>query len=102
MLARTDSSETTLFYSNLVGAVVMLPVLPFVWTTPTDPLVIVLMVAVGAHRRLRALPADPGPPVAPASVLSPFIYTQIVWATRSATWCSATCRTAGPSPAPRS
>ena len=34
MLARTDSSETTLFYANLFGAVVMLPVLPFVWTTP--------------------------------------------------------------------
>ena len=34
MLSRNDSSETTLFYSNLVGAVAMLPVLPFVWTTP--------------------------------------------------------------------
>ena len=80
MLSRTDSSETTLFYSNMLGALVMLPVLPFVWTAPSGWLDVVLMVALGAfgagghflsilaHRR------------APASVLSPFIYTQIVWA----------------------
>ena len=81
MLSRTDSSETTLFYANLFGFVVMVPVLPFVWTPPPSWLDVVLMLAVGvfgagghfllilAHRR------------APASVLSPFIYTQIVWAT---------------------
>jgi drug/metabolite transporter (DMT)-like permease len=81
MLSRTDSSETTLFYGNMFGAAVMAPVLPFVWTTPDTWLDVALMLATGAlgtgghfllilaHRR------------APASVLSPFIYTQIVWAT---------------------
>jgi drug/metabolite transporter (DMT)-like permease len=81
MLSTADSSETTLFYANLFGAVVMLPILPFIWTPPPHWLDYVLMVAVGcfgagghfllilAHRN------------APASVLSPFIYTQIVWAT---------------------
>jgi drug/metabolite transporter (DMT)-like permease len=81
MLSTTDSSQTTLFYANLFGFVVMVPVLPFVWTTPPSWIDWVLMVAVGifgagghfllilAHRN------------APASVLSPFIYTQIVWAT---------------------
>jgi drug/metabolite transporter (DMT)-like permease len=80
MLSRVDSSETTLFYANLFGCVVMAPVLPFVWTTPPTWLDVALMPALGvlgagghfllilAHRR------------APASVLSPFIYTQIVWA----------------------
>src|SRR5262245_12199888 len=48
ILARTDSNETTLFYSNVVGALALLPVVPFVWTTPSDPLVIALMVASGA------------------------------------------------------
>ena len=38
MLARTDSNETTLFYSNLVGAVAMLPVIPFVWTAAGNAL----------------------------------------------------------------
>ena len=47
------------------------------------------MVAVGAFGAGRPLPADLGPPAAPASVLSPFMYTQLVWATRSAIWCSA-------------
>jgi drug/metabolite transporter (DMT)-like permease len=41
-LSRTDSNETTLFYSNLVGAVVMLPMVPFIWTPPADMLSIVL------------------------------------------------------------
>jgi drug/metabolite transporter (DMT)-like permease len=80
MLSRTDSSETTLFYANLFCCAVMAPVLPFVWMTPPSWFDVVLMVATGvfgagghfllilAHRR------------APASVLSPFIYTQIVWA----------------------
>ena len=75
MLSRTDSSETTLFYANLFGCVVMAPVLPFVWTHAAVWLDMVLMVAMGvfgagghfllilAHR------------LAPASVLSPFIYT---------------------------
>ena len=36
VLLRTDSNQTTLFYSNLVGAAAMLPVLPFVWSAPLD------------------------------------------------------------------
>jgi drug/metabolite transporter (DMT)-like permease len=48
VLARTDSNETTLFYSNFVGTVAALPALPFVWTTPHDSIVIVLMVLIGA------------------------------------------------------
>ncbi len=80
MVSRTDSSDTTLFYGNLVAVCAMAPLLPFVW----QPLSLVdfgLLVAIGAlgsaghylliaaHRR------------APASVLSPFMYTQLVWAT---------------------
>jgi drug/metabolite transporter (DMT)-like permease len=80
MLATTDSSETTLFYANLFGAVVMLPILPFIWTPPAHWLDYALMVAVGAfgaggHYLLILAHRN-----APASVLSPFIYTQIVWA----------------------
>ena len=62
MLSRTDSSETTLFYANLFGVVVMVPVLPFVWTAAAVLDRLVLMVAVGVLRRRRAFPADPGPP----------------------------------------
>ena len=79
MVSRTDPSDTTLFYGNLVGMTVMLPILPFVWVKPllTDLAMLVAVGALGsaghylliaAHRR------------APASVLSPFIYAQLIWA----------------------
>jgi drug/metabolite transporter (DMT)-like permease len=79
ILARTDSNETTLFYSNVVGAVVLLPVVPFVWTTPSDPLVIALMVATGAIGSLGHYFLIAGHRLAPAAVLSPFVYSEIVW-----------------------
>jgi drug/metabolite transporter (DMT)-like permease len=78
MLARTDSNETTLFYSNVVGAVALLPVLPLIWTPPPDSMVIALMVAVGAMGSLGHYLLIAAHRLAPASVLSPFIYTQIV------------------------
>jgi drug/metabolite transporter (DMT)-like permease len=78
ILARTDSNETTLFYSNLVGFVALLPVLPLVWTTPTDPLVITLMVATGAMGSFGHYLLIAAHRLAPAAVLSPFIYSEIV------------------------
>jgi drug/metabolite transporter (DMT)-like permease len=77
-LARTDSNETTLFYSNLVGVIALMPVVPFVWTTPTDPIVIALMVASGAMGSSGHYLLIAAHRLAPAAVLSPFIYTQIV------------------------
>jgi drug/metabolite transporter (DMT)-like permease len=77
MLARTDSSATTLFYSNVVGAAALLPVLPFVWTTPTDPLVIALMVVAGAIGSVGHYLLIAAHRLAPAAVLAPFIYTGI-------------------------
>ncbi len=80
LLSRSDSDETTLFYSNLVGALVMTPIVPLVWVTPQSATILALLIGIGlvggighyllilAHRRV------------PAAVLSPFIYTQIVWA----------------------
>ena len=80
MLARTDSSETTLFYSNLVGAAVMLPAVPFVWTTPREPVVIVLMVVCGAFGTVGHYLLIMAHRLAPPALLAPFIYGQIVWA----------------------
>jgi drug/metabolite transporter (DMT)-like permease len=77
-LARTDSNETTLFYSNIVGALALLPVVPFVWTTPSDPLVIALMVATGVIGSFGHYLLIAAHRLAPAAVLSPFIYTEIV------------------------
>jgi drug/metabolite transporter (DMT)-like permease len=77
ILARTDSNETTLFYSNIVGAGAMLPVVPFFWTTPTDALIIALMVATGALGSFGHYLLIAAHRLAPAAVLSPFIYTEI-------------------------
>ena len=81
VLARTDSNETTLFYSNLVGAVAMLPVIPFVWSTPENALTVALMILIGALGSMGHYLLIVGHRLAPASVLAPFIYTQLVWTT---------------------
>ncbi|WP_248308465.1 DMT family transporter [Bosea sp. 124] len=78
-LAAYDPPETTMVYSGVAGTVAMLPLIPFVWSTPETPLVWAVMLGTGliggfghwllilAHR------------LAPATVLAPFIYSQIVW-----------------------
>jgi drug/metabolite transporter (DMT)-like permease len=77
ILARTDSNATTLFYSNIVGAAAMLPVVPFFWTTPTEALIIGLMVATGALGSFGHYLLIAAHRLAPAAVLSPFIYTEV-------------------------
>ena len=81
ILARSDSNETTLFYSNVVGALAMLPVVPLVWTTPSDPLVIALMAETGAIGSFGHYLLIAAHRLAPAAVLAPFIYSEIVLVT---------------------
>ena len=63
VLSHSDSSETTLFYSNLVGAVAMLPVIPLVWTTPNSVLVVVAYGAYWGAGQRRALSPHPRPSI---------------------------------------
>ena len=79
ILSRSDSNETTNFYSNLVGAVLVSIVVPFVWTPQSDPTIIILMCAMGLFSGLGHYLLIVGHRLAPASVLAPFIYTEIVW-----------------------
>lgn len=79
ILAAHDSSATTLFYSGLAGLALMTPALPFIWTAPASPLVWALLVATGAFGALGHWLLILAHARAPAPVLSPFIYTQIVW-----------------------
>ncbi|WP_150286891.1 DMT family transporter [Rhabdaerophilum calidifontis] len=81
LLARHDSSETTMFYSGLAGIIILTPVMPFTWHAEPTALTLALMLAMGfwgalghwllilAHRH------------APAGILAPFLYTQIIWMT---------------------
>lgn len=79
MLAGTDSSRTTMFYSGIAGVVVLTPALPLIWTTPPSFGVIAGMVAVGAFGALGHWLLILAHARAPAAVLAPFIYTQLLW-----------------------
>ena len=79
-LARSDSSDTTLFYTNVVGTAVMLPVVLFAWTTPTSVLIVVLMFLMGGLGSFGHYLLIAAHRLAPASILSPFMYTQLIWA----------------------
>jgi drug/metabolite transporter (DMT)-like permease len=79
-LAAHDQPETTMFYTGLVGSIVMLPVLPFVWRTPASTGVWVVTIALGlfgalAHWLLILAHRRSG-----ASVLAPFYYAQLLGA----------------------
>jgi len=78
LLSRTDSNETTLFYSNFVGAAAMLPALPWFWQMPTlrqfGLLVMAGALASSGHYLMIAAHR-----LAPASLLSTFIYSELVW-----------------------
>lgn len=78
MLARTDASKTTLFYTALVGSVVASIPLPFVWETPRDPVVIGAMVGLGAVAGAGHFVLILAHARAPAATLAPYIYTQIL------------------------
>jgi drug/metabolite transporter (DMT)-like permease len=78
-LAAHDSSATTLFYSGLAGVVVMTPILPFVWTTPPDALTWVLLAATGLFGAVGHWLLILAHARAPAGVLAPFIYSQLLW-----------------------
>jgi drug/metabolite transporter (DMT)-like permease len=79
VLARTDSTETTLFYSNIVGVIATSALLPFVWTTPRDWLVAIVMIAIGGFGALGHFLLIAAHRLAPAAILSPFIYSQLIW-----------------------
>jgi len=79
-LAAHDRPETTMFYTSLVGTLLVSPVFFFVWKTPSTTMVWLVLIALGlfgaighwllilAHRH------------ASASALAPFFYVQIIGA----------------------
>ena len=79
IVSRTDSNQTSLFYTNMIGALVMLPVLPFVWSAPADWTIAAMMLGTGVLGSLGHFCLISGHKLAPASVLSPFVYTQLIW-----------------------
>jgi drug/metabolite transporter (DMT)-like permease len=79
VLASSDSSQTTMVYSGFAGVALVTPIVPFVWTTPDSALTWVLLVLIGAFGAVGHWLLILAHAKAPAAVLSPFIYSQIVW-----------------------
>jgi drug/metabolite transporter (DMT)-like permease len=79
VLARTDSDQTTNFYSNLVGAAAASLAVPFVWAPQSNPKVIVLMCTMGLFGGFGHYLLIRAHRLAPAAVLAPFIYSEIIW-----------------------
>jgi drug/metabolite transporter (DMT)-like permease len=77
-LSRSDSNETTLFYSNFVGAALLLPALPFVWTWLglAQLALLILAGALGSFGHYLLIAAHR---YAPASLLSGFVYFQLIY-----------------------
>jgi drug/metabolite transporter (DMT)-like permease len=80
IVSRTDPPLTTLFYTALIGAVALTAIGPFYWRTPDARgwalFTLVAVLGAGGHYLLiKALQ------LAPASLLQPFAYTVLVWAT---------------------
>ena len=76
---RTDHARTSLFWSAAVGTVVMSLIVPFSWTAP-DALGWAMMAATGCVFGFGHYLLIKGLERAPASVLAPFIYSQLIWA----------------------
>jgi len=73
-----DRAETSLFYVGMVGAAAAALPLPFVWKTP-EGLEWLLLGFIGLAGTIGHFMLIQAHRLAPASVLAPFMYTQIVW-----------------------
>lgn len=80
VVSRTDPVTTSLLYTALLGTLASSAVLPSVWTTP-DTLGWCLLIAIGLLSGLGHLLVIQAYGSAPASLLAPFVYTQLIWAT---------------------
>jgi drug/metabolite transporter (DMT)-like permease len=79
MLARHDSSRTTLTWTPIAGVALLTPALPFVWVNPPTASALAIMVGMGFFGALGHWLLILAHERAPASVLTPFSYTQLLW-----------------------
>ena len=79
MLADADPPETTMFYSAAAGILCLSPVVPFTWYAVPDFKMLLLMLLTGFWGALGHWLLILANRHAPASILAPFLYTQIIW-----------------------
>ncbi|MEM1382560.1 MAG: DMT family transporter [Pseudomonadota bacterium] len=78
-LGGADSTWTTFFYTGMVGAAVASLAVPFFWTMPSMANLpfLLLIGAFGAAGQAMLIVAMQ---LAPASLVAPFLYVQLIWA----------------------
>ena len=77
-VAGVDRPETSVTYSALVGTVLLSAVVPFYWRAPTAPSQTLVLVSLGLLGGLGHYCVARALLWGPASILSPFHYTQLV------------------------
>ena len=82
-LSSVDSAASLLVLSAALPTVLLAPFMPAIWVQPSDPSQWLLLAATGLCGALGHFLLILAFTRAPAPVLSPFIYTQIVWMTLS-------------------
>ena len=79
-LAGLESPLTSIFYSGLIGALLLSVLLPFTWSPPQSATHFALFAAIGIAGGLSHLMLIKAYDFAPASRLAPISYTQLIWA----------------------
>jgi drug/metabolite transporter (DMT)-like permease len=77
-LAAYDSTATTMFYTGLAGLALMAPLLPWIWAAPANLTHWALLIGVALFGTLGHWLLVMAHARAPANVLAPFIYTQLL------------------------
>jgi drug/metabolite transporter (DMT)-like permease len=80
-LAGLESPYTSIFYSGLVGTLLLSISLPYAWSPPQNGLHMVLFAAIGVIGGMSHLILIKAYDFALASRLAPFSYSQLIWAT---------------------
>lgn len=78
-LAATDAPVTTAFFGSISGVALLSPALPAFWVWPANGAVWLGLLALGAFGGLGHYLLIVAHGRAPAPVLAPYVYTQIVW-----------------------
>jgi drug/metabolite transporter (DMT)-like permease len=80
-LAGLENPHTSIFYSGLIGTLVLSLTLPYVWVTPLSGLHVAIFILLGILGGLGHLILIKAYDLAPASRLAPFSYSQLIWVT---------------------
>lgn len=82
-LTATESTNSLQLYAGLVGTVCLLPFALLNWTWPDGPIAWLIFLGVGLAAMTGHQFSIVAHRYAPASVLAPFAYSQIIWMTLS-------------------